>query len=108
MKRDRTTENEIGDAILRIANDNRNRIATYPRIREELPLLIDLSREDRCSSVTRPGEELWEQIVRNIKSNSTKSKNYIFDGYLEHVPRIGYRITPKGESRLKFLEKQAA
>ena len=108
MKEHRTTENEIGDAILFIANDNRNGIATFPGIRERLPSLIDLSREDRSCSATRPGEELWEQIVRNIKSNSTKSENYIFDGYLEHVPRTGYRITPKGGNRLKFLKLHAA
>ena len=44
---------------------------------------------------------MWHQIVRNIKSHDSASGNFIADGRLVHVPRVGYEITKLGRSYLK-------
>lgn len=94
------TENEVAYVALQIAAKQRNGIATFKRIKSEVPKYLNLSPEDRQQSKTRPNEELWEQRVRNIKSHYNSSGNYICEGYLEHVPRSGYRITERGRRYL--------
>jgi hypothetical protein len=94
------TENEIAHAVLQIAATQPNGIATFPRMKREVPNHVSLSARDRRKSVTRPNEEVWEQRIRNIKSHSKSEGNYICEGYLEHVPRSGYRITDKGRRLL--------
>jgi hypothetical protein len=54
-------------------------------------------------SGTRPGEPMWHQIVRNIKSHDAANGNFIERGLLEHIPRVGYRITTAGRARLRAL-----
>lgn len=44
---------------------------------------------------------MWQQLVRNIKSHDKSPGNFIADGYLAHVPNVGYRITGLGEQFLK-------
>jgi hypothetical protein len=48
---------------------------------------------------------MWEQEVRNIKSHFESPSNYIYEGYLEHVPGVGYRVTDRG---LKLARRHAA
>ena len=43
---------------------------------------------------------MWQQIVRNIKSHDRASGNFIANGLLVHVPKIGYRITHAGRDYL--------
>jgi hypothetical protein len=95
-----TTEHHISQATLRIADTQANGVATYKRLRAEIPKHIALSQEDWTPSETRNGEPMWHQLVRNIKSHSMIEGNYIREGWLEHVPRSGYRITPAGRRRL--------
>jgi hypothetical protein len=95
------TENQVAFVALQIAAKQSNGIATFKRIKKDLPNYIDLSPEDRRMSKTRPNEEVWEQRIRNIKSHDSYAGNYIFEGYLEHVPRSGYRITDRGRRYLK-------
>ncbi len=96
----RATEADIAIASLRIAAAQPNGIATYSRLKREIPNLIKLSTEDREQSVTRPNEELWEQLIRNIKSHSETPGNIICEGYATHVPRVGYQITDAGRRYL--------
>lgn len=95
-----TSENNIAEAVLRIAANQTNGIASYHRLRKEIPLLITLSADDRAPSTTRNGEPMWHQIMRNIKSHHEVEGNYIESGYLEHVPRVGYRITALGRNKI--------
>ena len=46
---------------------------------------------------------MWHQIVRNIKSHDGDDNNYIAMGYLEHIPRTGYRVTAAGRIHLQHL-----
>jgi hypothetical protein len=39
---------------------------------------------------------MWHQIVRNIKSHDKDEGNAIYEGLLEHIPRVGYKVTKKG------------
>ncbi len=95
-----TNEHEISAATLRIAGMQSNGVATFRRLRAEIPGQISLTAEDWEPSTTRNGEPMWHQLIRNIKSHSAIENNYIADGLLEHVPRVGYRITPAGRTRL--------
>ncbi|WP_176342517.1 hypothetical protein [Oceanibaculum nanhaiense] len=97
----RATENEIAFAVLQIAASQPNGVATFPRMKRDVPNYINLSDEDRQRSITRPNEEIWEQLIRNIKSHYQTQGNYICEGYLEHVPKSGYRITDEGRRYLK-------
>ena len=97
----RVTENEVAFAACQIAASMTSGIATFRRMKRDIPNHLSLSAGDRAQSETRPNEELWEQLIRNIKSHSDQPGNYICEGYLQHVPRVGYRITPAGRHRVQ-------
>ena len=96
---ERVTENEIAFAIVQIAMQQDDGVATLQRCKREIPLHIDLSAADRRRSQTRPNEPMWHQLIRNIKSHSDSSGNYICEGYLIHLPRRGYQVTDAGRRK---------
>lgn len=91
-------EEEIAVAVMRIAAAQANKIASYGQLRRQIPRHVALGPDDVRLSGTRPNEPMWHQIFRNIKSHFQDEGNAIAEGYLEHVPRVGYRITAKGET----------
>lgn len=95
-----TSEHEIAKAVIKVAASTRSGIATFKRLYEEIPNHVTLSRYDLAPSVTRNGEPMWHQIVRNIKSHSETEGNAICEGLIEHVPRVGYKITNLGRQHL--------
>lgn len=99
----RVTEEDISIAVARIAKSRKDGICSHRRARAEIPNLVALNADDRAPSQTRKGEQMWHQLVRNIKSHHQADGNFIERGLLESVPRVGYRITPVG---IKFLEKK--
>lgn len=99
----RVTEAEVSLVVLRIAASRPDDTATFYRIRRELPDYIDLSAADRRRSRTRPNEQMWEQQFRNIKSHFDTPGNILYEGYAEHILRVGYRITAKGKRYLRSL-----
>ncbi|WP_138918624.1 hypothetical protein [Nitrospirillum viridazoti] len=92
----RTTENQIAFAILQIASRNPNGIATFNQCYSDVPKYINLTAEDCAPSTTRPGELMWHQQVRNIKSHDKDDGNFIKEKLLVHVDPPGYQITEKG------------
>ena len=96
----RTTEREMAIAVMRFLASQPHGEATQEEIRCAIPAYIDLTEGDMEDSPTRPGERLWEQIIRNINSHKNNSTNFIFLGYLQPVTD-GFRITQEG---LDFLE----
>ena len=96
----RTSETEIGRAILRIAAGCVDGIATYPRMKREIPNEVRLTVADHTQSPTRHNEEVWEQQIRNIKSHFEAPGNIICEGYVRHIPRVGYQITDAGRRYL--------
>ena len=97
----RVTEADISLATLRIAASRPNGTATFHRLKKEIPNYVALSADDRQLSMTRPNEELWEQLFRNIKSHSDTPGNILCEGYAQHIPRVGYQITDSGRGYLK-------
>ena len=95
-----THEDEIAEAVLQIASRQSNVIATFRRLYQDIPNEIALDADDLVQSVTRPAEQMWQQIVRNNKSHDQMPGNYIAEGWLESVPHVGYRITATGQRRL--------
>ena len=96
----RTTEYEMSVAVLRYLHHQPDGEASQEELRAAMPHYIDLTDGDMEDSPTRPGEQRWEQIVRNINSHKASPNNFIHLGYLEHVPGGGLRITQKGRDFL--------
>jgi hypothetical protein len=95
------TEEEVALLVVEIAAEQADGIASYNRLRREIPKRYSLSAADLHQSITRPNEAMWEQKMRNIKSHFEVVGNFIYEGYLEHVPRVGYRVTTSGRNLLK-------
>ena len=94
-------ESDVALAVMRIAAGQPNGITTLHRAKRDVPNLIALSATNLSQSTKRPREPMWHQLIRNIKSHDKSDGNYIQLGYLEHVPRVGYKITSKGQAFLK-------
>jgi hypothetical protein len=96
---DRASEADIAFGVLVIAAFQPNEIATFRRLHLEIPIHVRLSHFDTAESVMRPNEENWVQTLRNIKANAHVPGNFIHEGYLLHLPRVGFHITPLGRHR---------
>ena len=96
----RVTEDDIAIAIMRIAVQRPNGVVTFKRAYAEVPGHVGLSAADQVQSITRPNEEMWQQLVRNIQSHHGSDGNFINLGLLEHVKGVGYKITEKGRNYL--------
>lgn len=94
-------EKHIAQGVMQIAAAQASGVCSFRRARNEIPNHVKLSAANLAPSQTRPGEPMWHQIVRNIKSHDSASGNFIADGRLVHVPRVGYEITKLGRSYLK-------
>lgn len=97
----RVTENEVALAVLQIAAGQPNGICTFNRARKEVPNYLKLSAGDLATSVTRPNEAMWHQLIRNIRSHHDVDGNFIHDGLLAHVSGRGYQVTNAGRAYLK-------
>jgi hypothetical protein len=82
----RVTEQEVAAAVIQYLSDNSGE-ATIAELVDGLPGYLSLSDADRQQSETRPGEQLWEQQVRNIISHRNTPGNAIHDGQLEYLPK---------------------
>lgn len=88
-------ERDIAIGVMQIAASHGG-LCTFKRAYQEIPNHVALSPDNLAASVTRPGEVMWQQLVRNIKSHDKTSGNFVADGLLEHVPNVGYRIIAAG------------
>jgi len=96
----RVTETEVGKAVLAILADTSSGGASIASLKAEIPKYLKLSEIDRTPSTTRPGEELWEQQVRNLVSHRGTAGNVICEGYVDYKPRY-LKITERGWKRAK-------
>jgi hypothetical protein len=97
------TEHDIALGVMKIAAMQPSSICTFKRAYLEIPMHVRLTADNTEPSIKRPGEPMWYQIVRNIKSHDGAEGNFIRDGLLEHVPKVGYRITRTGLSYINGL-----
>lgn len=71
--------------------------ATIAQIRRALPMFASLSFSDRRHSPTRPGEEVWEQQVRNIVCHRDVDGNPVNSGRIIWTPgRLSLATGPQG------------
>ena len=103
-KTGRTTEYDMSVAVLRYLRHQPYGEASQQELRAAIPHYIELTDGDMEDSLTRPGEQLWEQIIRNIQSHKASPNNFINLGYLEHVRGGGLRITPEGRELISKLD----
>ena len=82
----RNRESEIAAAVSNYLYDAGGS-ATIAQIRRALPFYIELTDVDRQPSLSRPGEEIWEQLVRNIVCHRFSEGNAIQAGALAYQPR---------------------
>jgi hypothetical protein len=61
--------------------------APLAAIRRSIPAYVTLSPLDRLPSPTRPREELWEQLVRNIVCHRDSDGNPIKEGRFVYTKR---------------------
>ena len=84
-------ENDIARGIVLIAQANGG-LCTFKRAYREIPNYVQLDAHNTAPSLTRPGEPMWHQLVRNIKSHDQVPGNFIQSGRLIHVSGVGYRV----------------
>lgn len=65
----RVTEAEMAIVVRKILRNRPNQTATFADLRDIVPKHLHLSRADRVKSPSRPGEEMWMQIIRNLSSH---------------------------------------
>lgn len=82
----RVDEGEIAAATERYLMDAGG-TATIRQIRRALPAYLQLGNLDQQQSATRPGEQLWEQQVRNLVCHRDSDGNPVKTGRLRYSPR---------------------
>lgn len=87
----RISETDMANAVRDILARQPNHTATISELRDLIPQYVHLSRADRAKSPTRPNEEVWEQIVRNLVSHK-------HEGFV-HV-QGGLRLQWRGHHRV--------
>lgn len=75
--------------------------ATFAELREAVSERVHLSKADRTKSPSRPGEELWMQIIRNIAVHNREGFQHVKGGLRlkGYTPRVR-RAAPAAESRV--------
>lgn len=96
----RISEHDVGIAVLHILAAQPHGRATVRTIKREMPSYVRLSSEDQAPSLTRDGEELWEQQVRNLKSHSKSPDNIFCEGYVVQISRGLWQLTGLGRRRV--------
>lgn len=93
----RLREADIAEAVENYLNDAGGE-ATIPQIRRALLRYLQLTPSDRAMSPTRPGEEIWEQQVRNIVCHRDSAGNPVKSGRMVYKPRrLKLADGPQGE-----------
>lgn len=96
---ERATETDIAFGVLVIAAFQPNGIASFHRLKIEIPNHVKLTLFDSSPSLMRLNEEMWVQRLRHITANREVPGNFIHGGYLLHIPRVGFSITASGSDR---------
>ena len=91
----RTSEREIACAIIAFLQTTKSRRATIAAIVASLPTFIKLSRADCAKSETRPGEPLWHQVVRNVRSHKSGERYGLI------AIEGGFRLAPQPRAAVR-------
>ena len=99
---ERDLDADVGVAVLRIASEQSDNIASYSMLKQAVPAFVKWDHE-MMSSRTPPPDEFWENLITSITSNRRAEGNILWNGYATHNPNLGFRITWKG---VEFLKKK--
>ena len=100
MRANRISETELGREVLKLAHNKPSGFICYVCLKDEIENLGILGPEDQKPSETRANENVWEQQIRNLVSHKHNPGNIIHEGYAEHIPSLGFRITDSGQNYL--------
>lgn len=92
---DRLLEPEARNLVLKIAVQQPGLQASTNLLKKEMPLYTELSAKDRVKSTTRPNEEIWQQIVGNVRAHHNSRVGPFVKGYAQLIPK-GISVTRKG------------
>ncbi|WP_162683214.1 hypothetical protein [Rhodobacteraceae bacterium DSL-40] len=98
-----TGEDEIAKGIMKFAMKQKDGIARFDCLYNSLQDEVSLTADDWRGSTTRNGEPMWHQIVRNVQSHHEVEGNAIYEGWLNHIPKVGYQITNAGRKYIASL-----
>lgn len=97
----KTSEPTLGLAVLRVLASRPNGEAHMRTLIKHVPEYLNLTAEDHEPSGKRPGEEMWEQRVRNLKSHDKTPGNILAEGFADRPKRGVYRLTEAGRLHLE-------
>ena len=98
--RSRLREKEARLLVLKVASKQNDLTADMQTIRDGVAKLYPLSRADRQRSLTRPAEELWQQILRNVVSHRGGQRSIFAKGLAAKIGN-GIRVTKAGLRHLQ-------
>lgn len=96
----RLREREARELVLKVGSRSPHLTVSMEEIREGVASMYPLSRADRIRSTTRPAEQLWQQILRNVVSHRGGGRSIFSKGLAEKVGN-GIRVTRAGLDHLK-------
>jgi hypothetical protein len=96
----RTSENAMRIAALRVAASKPRGKATTTELKNEVDQYVILTAEDRLPSKTRPNEAMYQQIVGNIVSHRGSRNNIFAKGWALYTGD-GIEITDAGRKYLR-------
>jgi hypothetical protein len=99
---DRLRENEARVLVLKIAASLEGHNASTSEIKKTIPAFFDLSPADLKRSQTRRNEQMWQQIVRNVKVHHAGPSSIFSQGWAEPTAN-GIKVTDDGLDYLKSI-----
>lgn len=93
---------DVSVAVLRIASERPDRIASHELLKLAVPAFVVWDREMAKSKPVLL-DDYWEQLISSISKNRMVPGNIIREGYATHHPQFGFRITTYG---IDFLKKK--
>jgi hypothetical protein len=102
----RATEGAVARAVLQFLAETALGEASVQEIKDALPSYLALTFADQTPSLTRAGEELWIQQIRNIISHREVPGNFIYEGLLTYSAPAKLSITDLGRTALAQTSEQ--
>jgi hypothetical protein len=96
----RLSEAEARELVLKVASKAKNLTVSMQDLRDGVQTMYPLSKADRVRSPTRPAEQLWQQILRNVVSHRGGNRSIFVNGLAEKIGN-GIRVTKAGLDHLK-------
>jgi hypothetical protein len=102
VMRNRTSEDAMRIAALRVAASKPDGRATTTELKNEVGQYLTLTSEDTLPSKTRPNEAMYQQIAGNIVSHRGSKTNIFAKGWATYTGD-GIQITEAGRQYLETL-----